>query len=69
MSFTQGPCPRCGRLCVYDGYSPTPCKDCRQPDPDHPDIKNVRVHVANAVSRAAGNRRQRRAMKAKQRKV
>lgn len=64
MSCTTGPCPRCGRHTMYDDREPTPCSQCRKTA-----VLVAEEAKADAAWRSesavVGNRKARRAAKAK----
>lgn len=67
MSATYGPCPKCQTPTMYDDRTPTPCHLCRGLAAAEKTIESFRVATVNAATN--GNRKQRRAAKAKGRKA
>lgn len=67
MSATCGPCPKCGKQTTYDCYEPTICSDCKGIVAA---VRNAQEALsASAIANKFGNRKARRAEKAKGRKA
>lgn len=63
MSCTTGPCPRCGATTMYDDRDPTPCWQCKVRECGEERIQQIDAAITRAI--ATGNRKARRAAKAK----
>jgi hypothetical protein len=70
VSYTQGPCPKCGEIAMYEDRDPTPCNSCRDPQW----VQAPRPQSAGPTgpsmmdAKPKGNRKQRLAAKAKAKK-
>lgn len=59
MSFTSGPCPRCGQNTMYANRAPTPCSGCLIAETSDHKKQQIASAIKNATK--TGNRQQRRA--------
>ena len=56
MSYTKGPCPKCGKETVYEEYTPTICYECSRTN--NPALIINKVHIkGNRKTRSANKKK------------